>query len=576
MKIIFLTILFGLFTVNVLTQISAPPPPLIYSAPDKSQIAEFRADKLGFKVNFPGKPVENVEYLENENIYIFKLYLNGSNKIVKVTDFSFEKSQNIKSAEIFEQKKLEYLSGENNSLEYEKEVSFKNYAGIEFGIKRGYIYQKARVYIVRNKVYEIIIDVTNWHILQSEEKSKVAEFETEAAGFFDSFEIIPIVIRGKTNIALNEKTVNNEIPQAKPAPDTFNSRTKIFESSDGGFKAYFPAKPLKRVNEIEHSFGKGSFTVYMTTSPLSVYGVTYFDLPNTLTEEVEKILNYDNQRNAMINGTNGKLLREDSFEFDKYKGKEYVIYGNDSVVTMRTFFVEQRMFRNLVIFPAKTEKDALTRVKTGQSLIKKFFESFAVTEIPKPLYNAVELPEDFAVRIENETFYSGLFNFSIKIPADYRIFDENETALAKQLGLELSETSTIKNKDILKVSNDRTAILLIATKEEENEQNLQQILTIAAESVSFSVFNPKSLADFYLKELLEENEVITKYPQEEIIGGENFAWVETLDKTDNSRHRFYVANINGLAFEISFIFYSNEQLNEFLELLKTANFKTQK
>ncbi len=576
MKVLILTILLAVFSIDVFSQNEGPPPPLIYSAPDKSQIAEFRADRLGFKIDFPGKPAETSKLSNEENVFIFKLYINGSNKIVKVTELGFDKLQNINAAEIFEQKKLEYLRAENNTLEYEKDISFKNFKGKEFAVKRGYEFQKSRVYIAGNKIYEITIDVTNWHILQNHYKPKVAEFEAEAAGFFDSFEIIRVTIIGDTTVIPDKINASKEIIQTKPAADSFNLQTRIFESKDGGFKAYFPTKPEKTVTQLKNSYGASDFVIYMSETPASVYGVSYFDMPTVITQDYEKTLNYHSQRDALINGTGGKLLSENVFEFKEINGREFVIFGNNSVATMRTFFVNQRMFRNLVIFPVADEKSALLKVKESQDLIKKFFESFAVTELPAPKATVVELPEDFAIKIENDTFYSGFFNFSIKIPKGFRFFEKEETDNAKKLGLEMSENLTTLNKDFLNLSYNRTALLMIAEKTAENAGDSSQILTIAAESLSSPIFSAKVMADSHLKILIEEKESISKTTQEELIGGEQFAWVEMHLKKTNSKHRVYFANIKGIAFQISYIYKTEEELNDFLKSLKTINFENQK
>jgi hypothetical protein len=361
-----------------------------------------------------------------------------------------------------------------------------------------------------------------------------------------------------------------------PETDSFNSRTGIFESKEGGFKAYFPTKPEKTVNKLENAFGTSDFVIYMSESPTSVYGVSYFDMPTVMTQDFEKTLNYNSQRDALINGTNGKLLSDNVFEFNEHNGREFVIFGNDSVIKMRTFFVKQRLFRNLIILPADDENSALVKIKASQGLIKKFFESFAVTELPTPKTSVVELPENFAVKIDNNTFYSGYFDLSIKIPAGFRILGKKEADFAKHMGLEKSKNSTIRNKELLNLSYNRTAILMIAVKTGKTEPDASQILTIAAESMSFPDFSPKFLADFYINELVQGNETKSKNTQEELIGGKQFAWVETLNNKNNFKHRVYFANVKGLAFQISYIYKTGEELNEFLQMLKTMNFDNQK
>ncbi len=199
-NLIFYSTIILLLIMPVYSQTEAPPAPLRYSKPDTSLLQEFSAPRYGFKITFAGKPSESKEYLENENIFTFSTSQNGSSGIVKVTQLKTGGVGEISESKIFNSKKTDYLSNKKSSLDYEKDISVGNRNGKEYGINQGISYRKIRVFIFKNHVYEISIDVINWHVLQQFYKEKVKDFESESLRFFESFQFQPITITGSRNI----------------------------------------------------------------------------------------------------------------------------------------------------------------------------------------------------------------------------------------------------------------------------------------------------------------------------------------------------------------------------------------
>ncbi len=177
-----------------------PPPPLIYAPPDIAQLQEYSAPRYGFKIVFAGIPYESQELSEEENIFKFRTRQNGSTEMVKVTQLVLKGSESVSDSTIFDRKRDEYHADKKSTLESEKDVFVGSRLGKEFRFNQVLFYRIIRVFIVKNHIYELSVDVTNWHILQQFNQDKIREFENESLRFFESFQFQPISISGSGNI----------------------------------------------------------------------------------------------------------------------------------------------------------------------------------------------------------------------------------------------------------------------------------------------------------------------------------------------------------------------------------------
>ena len=175
------------YGINIFAQ-SPPPPPLIYSAPEKSELKEFTAEDKAFQITFPGVPKITKQEITNGNITNYSFYRKGSNSIVNTIDYDFEVQD--QSDKVFENIKNSLLKIPKATIEAERNIDFDGISGKEFDVLQDYEYQKIRILIIGKRIYELRKDVTNWHILNQFKKEKVAEFEEEAKRFFASFKII--------------------------------------------------------------------------------------------------------------------------------------------------------------------------------------------------------------------------------------------------------------------------------------------------------------------------------------------------------------------------------------------------
>ncbi len=195
-KICLSAILLFICSCKVLAQVP-PPPPLIWAPPSESEIKEFISKEFGFKISFPGEPKIETKKSEDGFETLFKVYRNGSNSFVRVTDFK-ERLKKYQEQMIQSYRELilntppPYIGAKVSKPEIisESEFTVGKYKGIEFVYKFDLRFAKVRLLFVEKRTYEIKLDITNWHILNDHYKEKVEAFNKETERFFNSFQLI--------------------------------------------------------------------------------------------------------------------------------------------------------------------------------------------------------------------------------------------------------------------------------------------------------------------------------------------------------------------------------------------------
>lgn len=188
-------LLCGIFILNIGVSIalaqsppsppSSPPPPLIYKAPQKSELRTFYAGDKTFQITFPGMPLVSKKEAQNGLVTNYRVYRQGSNSIVNTNDFRVDLEQN--KGKLFEIIKAHLLKVPKSRIEAEKDILIDGTSGKEFDVLFDYQYQKIRILIVGKRVYEIKSDITNWHIIGDNTKK---EFFAETDRFFNSFKFL--------------------------------------------------------------------------------------------------------------------------------------------------------------------------------------------------------------------------------------------------------------------------------------------------------------------------------------------------------------------------------------------------
>lgn len=183
----FFTLIFALSILNLtaLAQKPLPPPPpkpLIYNAPDKTDLKEFIPEDKTFQITFPSAPTITKQEAENSSIISYRVYRQGSNSLVNIVEFK-NNVEGIKET-IYDLAKNSYLKLPKSTIETEKDIQIDGREAREFDVLQDFNYQKNIILIVGSRVYEISSDVTNWHIIGDATKK---QFFDETERFFSSF-----------------------------------------------------------------------------------------------------------------------------------------------------------------------------------------------------------------------------------------------------------------------------------------------------------------------------------------------------------------------------------------------------
>lgn len=164
-----------------------PPPPLIYKIPDKASLKPFISEDSVFEAVFPGDPTIKATDTDDFKLISYQTYKDGSRSMVVVYHYNVNIDGN---------KPNLYAVIRENALRYpkatiESEIEIKNgeIEGREFNILSDYLYKRMRVFAKGKTLYVVSCDVTNWHILTSSYKEKVADFKAESERFMNSFKI---------------------------------------------------------------------------------------------------------------------------------------------------------------------------------------------------------------------------------------------------------------------------------------------------------------------------------------------------------------------------------------------------
>nr|HQU84902.1 hypothetical protein [Pyrinomonadaceae bacterium] len=556
-----------------------PPPPLIFSAPTAANIKEFRAESFGFKSDFPGIPQNVEEKLKVGKGNVFKSRFTGADYLVRVIEFDFNVEKSVDSSQIFEIFKTKYLDDPSNEIVSEKTVTFNGKNAKEFEVKDTFYFNKVKVIINEDRIYEIFINVTNWHILSKYNPEKVKEFQNEADRFHSSFQFIET-----PNRSVNKTVKQFEKGKFSIFPSIIDRETggiggisgkpvlkPPFESKTGGFKIQFPSVPTEKVTPFQSGYGAAEMHQFSLFTALSFYGVNYFDFPAVIEDKAELKIRYKLIKDKLLADVKTRLLSESELFFGDNYGSDYVFENDDSTIYIRLITIKQRLFQLVVISKGKNST-ATENVKKYQKNVKdNFFNSFQITQLPEAKSQTVNLPADFGVSTDNNKLNVKYLGFVMDLPESWLILTKSQTELMKDIGSELIQNE--KNKDIVDLSNKNTEILMMLSKTDISKNATNALLILAAERSSVPTFTAKAVIDAVLKNYIDENDKLIVNPTRTEIGGIEFYWAELENTEVKSKQRIYVGNRNGIIFEIFFSYQEEQDLNLFLKKLETAKFE---
>ena len=223
----------------------------------------------------------------------------------------------------------------------------------------------------------------------------------------------------------------------KPPPSIITALPpKSFESKEGGFKIAFPAKPTESSSESDTSFGKAKMSTYHLPTTVAVYSVFHVDFPTAMKDKFDLDTRFDAMRDNQVKTRNARVMTETELYYGSHYGRDLVMEDASSTNWLRVIMVEQRLFVLSVVTRGNHSRQSAALKASSETRVKAFFDSFAVTEVPKPQLTAVELPADFGVTITASTFASTFLDVSFDLPKGWVTLDDEDSAMLLELGAE--------------------------------------------------------------------------------------------------------------------------------------------
>lgn len=162
-----------------------PPAPLIYKAPQPSDLRKFTPSDNSFSAEFPSEPKLEEKDLGAAITRTYKVYRSGSNSVISVTEYKEDLPVSIEEA--FRLIRQGILTEPRSLMDGESDIDLNGFNGREYRINLDLRYRIVRIFIVDRRIFEIQSDITNWHIILDDVK---AAWRKETDRFFSSFKIL--------------------------------------------------------------------------------------------------------------------------------------------------------------------------------------------------------------------------------------------------------------------------------------------------------------------------------------------------------------------------------------------------
>ena len=369
--------------------------------------------------------------------------------------------------------------------------------------------------------------------------------------------------------------VSSQNPGSKspppPPPKTVKADAKgLYESKLGGFKVAFPSDPVVSTRDTETSYGQTKVTTYTLLSTLAAYVVVHLDFPTAIKDKFDLDTRFDSMRDIQMKTSSSRLISETELFFGDNYGRDIVIANDKATTWTRAFVVGQRLFGLTVVTPGNFPTQSTTLKTSNEERVKKFYNSFVVTNIPKPLLEVVELPSDFGVTTTGSTFSSSALGVSFQTPAEWKVVETGDADALFEIGKDEVSRTQPKLAEHLR-STETNRLLLTVSKTELDRAISPAIMTVIVERVSYPNFLPISVAENFSRYLGPSHKVVMK-PTLQKLGGVEFAVTETQNSESKSYLRVFFANRRGMCLEFSLVYKDKGDLNVMLRSLETLAF----
>lgn len=276
---------------------------------------EFSSEEGNFVVLMPNIPIKQKPFNSGGiDIYTYTCSTDDVTYLVGYNVFSTALLQQLNPEETLTSVIRGMSAQSNGKVVNTLDIKLKDYLGKEFKVEGSNIVFQGRVFLVKQRVYYVML-ISRTGISNT----------SEINNFFNSFKL------------LSEPT-NETVVEQKTSLSNFASLA-------GNFSIDIPGKPqyINSVTDIANI----KLAVYSFTSVVAnnVYLVVYFDLPkeaipNNNAEEFFKII-----RNSTAIKNNAELLTETNITLGKHAGKFFRLKKNiGAIINTKIYLVNQRLY----------------------------------------------------------------------------------------------------------------------------------------------------------------------------------------------------------------------------------------
>lgn len=454
-----------IFAVLAIAQGPPPPPkPLIYSPPESSELVEFTPEDETFSATFPSAPEFTDAKAEGVETKIYTSSRNGSRTVVGVTTFTSDISE--REDAVFNAIS-DQLASDGRTIESKTPREMGGCSGNEFRLLyKDIVYRIHFACIVRDRVYEVSADVTNWHIIGDETK---AAWEKEAERFFASFRI-------KEPVEPTRFTVKGtrDFDSAPDDPDEADpdmvaqlietivreQEWKPYELAEANATVELPREPAMSTEDFfDEGVGNTTLRLFVSAGDLSAFSVGYARFPYRMTDKDLLLSVYESSAEEFLSNARPDEIRRKEIMIGENFGMEYSIVPSDKRFPpsyCRIVAVDRGLYILMVTsgWTKGTDEPPLAEeFAMAEAEVKRFFDSFK-PEPPRPIAVSKKHPMVGGNFVDG-VYKSDHFGFSFAVPAGWIKLSDEDTAGVQQVGRDVMSRST--SSETIRRANLQTA-----------------------------------------------------------------------------------------------------------------------
>ena len=360
-------------------------------------------------------------------------------------------------------------------------------------------------------------------------------------------------------------------------PDQVSSglSPKEFTSEDGSFKAKWFSTPKQTQSMLDLPLGKARLIYYRTIFNNTIYEVNYFDLPTAIRDQEQIKTRYDAVLESYIKNPQIKIISVADFKSGEFRGKEITCETLGETVALRFLLAGQRFFQLSVSIPQHIGSATKSVRDSFEQKSAVFFDSFQIATIPLATTEISQLPNDFDLSVDEKTFTSKFFGFSVQLPDKWIKLNSEESEFYKKAGTEIFKEKNSAMSSQIDTSMANSRILLTLTKLPVGMPNNASICFGVERSPLASATVDKA-AESILKLFVDKFGFEKMDPVQPIkIGNLDFAVFEVFNTQLKIRQKLFVAIRKGILLEIALTYSNDVDAQIMIESVKSITFEKQ-